>query len=82
LWVSVVLGPGVLAGRMVVDAPPEFEKRLYLAYPTLPQDRKEWAIRELSRLMQAHNLQQKHLHAVLGDVRFLGTRFLGTYISL
>ena len=64
-WVPVVLAPGVLAGRMVVDAPPEFEKRLYLAYPTLPQDRKDWAIRELSRLIQAHNLGQKHLQAVI-----------------
>jgi ABC-type branched-subunit amino acid transport system substrate-binding protein/cytochrome c553 len=64
-WVPVVLAPGVLAGRMVVDAPPEFEKRLYLAYPTLPQDRKDWATRELSRLMQTHNLGQKHLQAVI-----------------
>ena len=64
-WVPVVLAPGVLAGRMVVDAPPEFEKRLYLAYPTLPQDRKDWAVRELSRLMQTHNPWQKHLQAVI-----------------
>ena len=64
-WVPLVLAPGVLAGRMLVDAPPAFEKRLYLAYPTLPQDRKDWAIRELSRLMQAHNLRQKHPQAVI-----------------
>ena len=64
-WVPVILAPGVLAGRMAVDAPPAFEKRLYLAYPTLPQDRKNWAIRELSRLMQAHDLRQKHPQAVI-----------------
>jgi hypothetical protein len=42
---------------MVVDAPPEFDKRLCLEYPALPQAHKDDAVRGLSRLMQAHNLR-------------------------
>jgi ABC-type branched-subunit amino acid transport system substrate-binding protein len=63
-WVPYVLAPGVLSGRLVVDAPPKFAKRLYLAYPTLPRDRKDWAVKELSRLQQAHNLPPTHGQAV------------------
>jgi ABC-type branched-subunit amino acid transport system substrate-binding protein len=64
-WAPVILTPGVLAGRLVVEAPPAFEKHLYLAYPTLPQDRKDWAISELSRLTQAHDMRLKHPQAVI-----------------
>lgn len=64
-WVPVILTPGVLAGRMVVDAQPEFEKHLYLAYPTLPKDRKDWAVKELSQLMQKYNLRQEHPQAFI-----------------
>jgi hypothetical protein len=42
---------------MAVETPPEFEKCLYLVYPALPQDLKDYAVRDLSRLMQAHNLR-------------------------
>jgi hypothetical protein len=38
---------------------------LYLAYPTLPRDRKGWAVKELSALMKAHNLQPTHGQAVI-----------------
>jgi ABC-type branched-subunit amino acid transport system substrate-binding protein/cytochrome c553 len=64
-WLPYVLAPGVLSGRLVVDAPRYFEKRLYLAYPTLPRDRKGWAVKELSALMKAHNLQPTHGQAVI-----------------
>jgi ABC-type branched-subunit amino acid transport system substrate-binding protein len=64
-WLPYVLAPGVLSGRLVVDAPRYFEKKLYLAYPTLPRDRKGWAVKELSVLMKAHNLQATHGQAVI-----------------
>lgn len=64
-WVPYVLTAGVLSGRLVVDAPPKFVKRLYLAYPTLPLDRKGWAVTEISRLQKAHNLKSEHGQAVI-----------------
>jgi ABC-type branched-subunit amino acid transport system substrate-binding protein len=64
-WLPYVLAPGVLSGRLVVDAPRYFEKKLYLAYPTLPRDRKSWAVKELSVLMKAHNLRPTRGQAVI-----------------
>ncbi|NIQ38331.1 MAG: ABC transporter substrate-binding protein [Proteobacteria bacterium] len=64
-WSPYVFAPGVLSGRIFYDAPPSFEKRLYLAYPTLPRDRKGWAVKEFSRLTQAHNLRLIHAQAMI-----------------
>ncbi len=64
-WVPRVLAPGVLTGKIIVDSPHEFDDRLYLAYPTLPPDRKSWAIKELSKLMKAHDLRPTHLQAMI-----------------
>ncbi len=64
-WAPVVLTPGVLAGKAAFDAPPSFAGRLYLAYPTLPQDREPRASGELSRLMKEHGLSPTHLQATI-----------------
>jgi ABC-type branched-subunit amino acid transport system substrate-binding protein len=64
-WVPYVLAPGVLAGRTVVDAPREFRNRLYLAYPTLSRDRKDWAVKEFSGFMKAHDLRPSHPQAMI-----------------
>jgi ABC-type branched-subunit amino acid transport system substrate-binding protein len=55
-WSPYVLAPGILSGGIVVTAPAGWEKRLYLAYPTLPQDRKHWALNELAALMKTHRI--------------------------
>jgi ABC-type branched-subunit amino acid transport system substrate-binding protein len=64
-WFPHVLAPGALAGGLLAEVPSGFEERLYLAYPTLPQDRKPWALREVSRLLGGNQLARSHVQAVL-----------------
>lgn len=64
-WAPRVLASGVLAGSLLREAPSSFRKRLYLAYPTLPQDRKDWALRELFQLMKTHEIPIDHIQAVV-----------------
>ncbi len=64
-WSPYVLTPGVLAGRIALDAPESFENRLYLAYPTMTSDRKDWGIAEFSRLMRDNDLPPTHIQARL-----------------
>jgi len=62
-WSPHVLAPGVLSGKLVVDAPERFDSRLYFAYPTLPQDRKPWAMREVAKLLTTR--AQSHTQAAV-----------------
>jgi ABC-type branched-subunit amino acid transport system substrate-binding protein len=62
-WNPRVLLPGVLMGKGISEIPKVFKERLFLAYPTLPEDRKEWAVAEFSGLMKKHNLQTSHVAA-------------------
>lgn len=64
-WFPYVLAPGALAGGLLAEVSSGFEERLYLAYPTLPQDRKPWALREVSRLLEGNELARSHVQAVL-----------------
>lgn len=64
-WRPDVLVPGPLAGGMLFDAPAGFASRLHLAYPTLPQDRQQWGIREISRLIAGSELPRTHLQAAI-----------------
>ena len=52
-------------GGAIFDAPQAFEKRLYLAYPTLPQDRKNWALGNVSRLLAGNERAGSHIQAVI-----------------
>lgn len=64
-WRPHVLAPGPLSGGALFDAPRDFEKHLHLAYPTLPQDRKPWALREISRLLSGSELAGSHVQVVV-----------------
>lgn len=64
-WRPTVLLPGILAGELVFEAPISFDQHLYLAYPTLPGDRKDSAMRELIELMRANDVPPNHSHAVI-----------------
>lgn len=43
---------GVLAGEAVFKIPPALKDKIYFAYPTLPEDRKEWGVRELTNILR------------------------------
>ncbi len=62
-WTPVMLIPGVLMGKGIAEVPKGFKDRIYLAYPTLPEDRKEWAVAELSKLLNKHNVAMTHVSA-------------------
>lgn len=64
-WQPEVLVPGPLAGGALFEAPAAFASRLHLAYPTLPQDRQAWGIRELSRLLAGSELPPTHVQAAI-----------------
>jgi hypothetical protein len=64
-WQAEVLVPGPLAGGALFEAPVAFASRLHLAYPTLPQDRQAWGIRELSRLLAGRELSPAHVQAAI-----------------
>jgi ABC-type branched-subunit amino acid transport system substrate-binding protein len=66
-WAPVVLAIGGLSGGALFDVPEGFEDRLYLAYPTLPQDRKPWALKDLSRLMAGNHRAHAHVQAVVSS---------------
>jgi ABC-type branched-subunit amino acid transport system substrate-binding protein/cytochrome c553 len=64
-WTPWVLAPGALSGGALSDLPRGFEQRLFLAYPTLPQDRKPWAMSEISRLLAGTERARSHLQAAI-----------------
>lgn len=52
--------PGVLMGSGVFDIPAVFGERIFLAYPSLPSDRKAWGSAELTGLLNRHGLPLSH----------------------
>jgi len=64
-WTPWVVASGLLAGRTVLDAPPAFAGRYLLSYPTLPEDRKPWALQELAALWPGRKLPRTHLQATI-----------------
>jgi ABC-type branched-subunit amino acid transport system substrate-binding protein len=66
-WAPVVLAIGALSGGALFEVPEGFQDRLYLAYPTLPQDRKPWALKDLSRLMAGNQRARAHVQAVVSS---------------
>ncbi|MCM2359297.1 MAG: ABC transporter substrate-binding protein [Geobacteraceae bacterium] len=55
--------PGALLGKGIADIPPAFKGRVYLAFPSLPEDRKKRGGAGLSALLKRHNLPVSHLAA-------------------
>jgi ABC-type branched-subunit amino acid transport system substrate-binding protein len=64
-WTGKVLAPGVLVGRAVNEVPQNFKDRVYLAYPTLPEDRKEKGMGEFLVLSRTYGLPSTYLTAQL-----------------
>lgn len=64
-WTPWVLAPGVLTGTLAIEAPEPFRDRLLLAYPTLPRDRKPWAVREMSSLIEGSERARSHPQAAI-----------------
>ena len=58
--VPLLLLPGPLAPRTVLDLPQAFESRVLLAYPTIPADQKPDALREYSSLFRDQALARGH----------------------
>jgi ABC-type branched-subunit amino acid transport system substrate-binding protein len=59
-WTPYLLLPGVLAGKSIFDIPSRFRNKIFLAYPTLPEDRKERGTKELRALSEKYHLPIKH----------------------
>jgi len=66
-WSPHILASGVLTGRGLLDVPAGFENRLHLAYPTLPQDRKSWALKSISRVLGENERARSHTQAVFSS---------------
>lgn len=52
--------PGVLAGKSVNSIPPSCRERVWLSFPSLPGDRKEWGIREFQSMASRQRLAVTH----------------------
>jgi hypothetical protein len=55
-----LLLPGPLAPRAVLDLPAAFERRILLAYPTVPADQKPEALRHYAALFKGDALARGH----------------------
>jgi len=65
-WSPHVLASGALSGSGLLEETPEaFGPRLHLAYPTLPQDRKPWAVKVVSRILERNELARGHIQATI-----------------
>jgi len=64
-WSPVILLFGVLTGKGVYAIPDRLKHRVYLAYPALPEDRKEAEMRKLMAVAQKYHLPSAYLAAQL-----------------
>lgn len=62
-WHPRILIPGTLLEREVLEAPPGFAERIFVAYPTLPSNHDPRSITEYRRLAEDHHLPAEHLAA-------------------
>lgn len=60
-WHPEVYALGSMAGAEAFAAPPSFDGRMFLAFPTLPDDRTEEAFAAYRGLAESHGLPQEHL---------------------
>lgn len=59
-WRPRVYTPGSMAGPGVLATPPPFDGRLFLAFPTLPDDRDPEAVAAFRALAEEHDLPPRH----------------------
>jgi Periplasmic binding protein/Cytochrome c len=64
-WHPRVLAPGSLAGAGPLAAPPGFSRRIFLAFPTLPEQISPTALADYQRLAVAAGLPRRDLPAQL-----------------
>jgi ABC-type branched-subunit amino acid transport system substrate-binding protein len=59
-WHPLVLIPGALAGKKVLESASGVQDRLFLSFPTLPLDQTREGTAEYERLAAAHGLPREH----------------------
>jgi len=64
-WHPLILIPGALAERELLQAPTSFEGRIFLAFPTLPTAYTPGDMHAYRRLATTHKLSPQHLTAQL-----------------
>ena len=64
-WAPPVFMPGVLLGKALYQVPPLFKDKLWLAFPSLPDDRKEWGLIEFEGVAARQKLAVTHPTAQL-----------------
>lgn len=60
-WSPLLYLPGAAAGKEVFDAPPSFNKRVFLSFPTSPADQTAEGIEEFRALAVKYKLPATHL---------------------
>ncbi|HSB80262.1 MAG TPA: hypothetical protein VLM91_15890 [Candidatus Methylomirabilis sp.] len=64
-WTPSIFLSRTLVGPEIFEAPPRFQDKLFLAYPTLPSDQTRTSIEEYARLAARPKLPPGHLAALL-----------------
>lgn len=59
-YAPYLLVPGALASRAVLEAPPAFQGRAFVAYPAIPSDEKPAALERLARLRRLAGLGERN----------------------
>jgi ABC-type branched-subunit amino acid transport system substrate-binding protein len=59
-WRPEVYTPGSMAGPEALATPPAFDGRLFLAFPTLPDDRNPESVAAYRALAEEHSLSDSH----------------------
>lgn len=67
-WRPEVYAPGFLAGPEAFRTPPAFDGRLFLSFPTLPDDRTPEAVAGYRSLAERHELPPEHLATQLSTL--------------
>jgi ABC-type branched-subunit amino acid transport system substrate-binding protein len=85
-WFPTIAITGLGAGTKILDAPPAFDGKLFLAFPTAPADQSPESIQEFRALAEKHKLPPAHLAAqfsALSSARILteGLKRAGKDIS-
>ena len=64
-WTPYVFVPGLLAGKDILDLPPSLakDKKIFLAYPTLPSSQTHTGALEFKALQEKYQLSGRHLAA-------------------
>jgi ABC-type branched-subunit amino acid transport system substrate-binding protein len=84
-WYPQVLLPGVFAGRDINDAPIGFQRKLFLSFPTVPED-VNTGLQEFQALVEKYKLPSKHVAAqistyVAAKILIEALKKAGTYLT-